>query len=88
MSARQEQWDLLARLGLAAGAFLTAVSFGLFIHTISQLSAPIVCAGFIAAGIVGRRRATTPGGRALALGSLAGGVVAALASIALAAAGR
>jgi hypothetical protein len=84
-----DDWGALAaRIGLAAGTFLTAVSFSLFIHTISQLAAPIVCASFIAAGIVGRQRGTTPGGQAIALGSIAGGAVAFVASIALAAAGR
>ncbi len=83
-----EQWGTLARLSVAAGAFITAVSVGLFIHTISQLASPIVCAGFIAAGWVGRQRSTTPTGQALAVGALVGGVVAALASITLAATGR
>jgi hypothetical protein len=83
-----EQWGSLARLSVAAGAFVTAVSVGLFIHTISQLASPIVCASFIAAGIVGRQRATTPAGQAVALGSLVGGIVAAITSLALAGAGR
>jgi hypothetical protein len=78
----------LGRLGIAAGTFLCAVSFSLFIHTVSQLSSPIVAAAFIAGGIVARQRAVTPAGHAIALGALAGGVVAAIASIALAAAGR
>jgi hypothetical protein len=83
-----EQWGSFARLSVAAGAFITAVSVGLFIHTISQLASPIVCASFIAAGIVGRQRATTPAGQAVALGSLVGGIVAAITSLALAGAGR
>jgi hypothetical protein len=83
-----EQWGPIARLSLAVGAFAIAVSVGLFIHTISQLASPIVCASFIAAGVVGRERAATPQGQAVALGSLVGGIVAAIASIALAAAGR
>jgi hypothetical protein len=78
----------LSRLGIAAGAFVSAVSFSLFIHSVSQLSSPIVSAAFIAGGIVARQRAATPTAHAIALGVLAGGVVAALASIALAAAGR
>lgn len=85
---QEEEWGPLARVGLAVGVFVTAVSFSLFIHTISQLAAPIVCASFIAAGIVGRQRATTGTGYALALGSIAGGAIAFVASIALAAAGR
>lgn len=83
-----EQWGSLARISVAAGAFATAVSVGLFIHTISQLASPLVCAAFIAGGIVGRQRATTPAGQAVALGSLIGGIVAAIASLALAGAGR
>ena len=77
----------LVRAGIAAGAFVCVVSFSLFIHTISQLSSPIVSALFIAAGVVLRQRAATPTALAVALGSLAGGVVAAIATIALAAAG-
>jgi pyrrolidone-carboxylate peptidase len=77
----------LARAGIVAGAFVCVVSFSLFIHTISQLSSPIVSALFIAAGVVLRQRAATPTAHAVALGSLAGGVVAAVATIALAAAG-
>jgi hypothetical protein len=88
MEGQEEQWGSLARLSVAAGAFITAVSVGLFIHTISQLASPIVCAGFIAAGIVGRQRSTTQAGQAVALGSLVGGIVAALTSIVLAAVGR
>jgi hypothetical protein len=76
----------LSRAGIAAGAFVCAVSFSLFIHSISQLSSPIVSAAFIAAGIVLRQRATTATGQAIALGALVGGIVAAVASIALAAA--
>lgn len=83
-----EQWGPLARISVAAGAFVTAVTFGLFIHTISQLASPIVSASFIAAGIVGRQRATTPAGQAVAFGSLVGGIVAAIMSLALAGAGR
>ncbi len=77
----------LTQLGIAAGAFISAVSFSLFIHSISQLSSPIVSAAFIAAGIVLRQRAATPTAHAIAVGLLVGGVVAAIASIALAAAG-
>jgi hypothetical protein len=84
----REQWGPLARFSFAAGGVVIAVSVGLFIHTISQLASPIVCAAFIAAGWVGRQRATTRAGQALALGILIGGVAAAIASIALAAAGR
>jgi hypothetical protein len=78
----------LGKLGLSAGAFVCAVSFSLFIHTISQLSSPLVCAAFIAAGIVARRRVATESGKALAIGVLVGGGVAAVASIVLAAAGH
>lgn len=83
-----EVWGPWARLSIAVGGFVIAVSMGLFIHTISQLASPIVSAGFIAAGWVARQRASTPAGQAMALGALVGGVVAAIASIALAAAGR
>ena len=78
----------LSRLGLAAGTFVCAVSFSLFIHTISQLSSPIVSAMFIAGGVVGRQRIRTGSGQALSLGFLVGGAVAAVSSIALAAAGH
>jgi hypothetical protein len=78
----------LAFLGIAAGAFVSAVSFSLFIHSVSQLSSPFVSAAFIAAGIVARQRAASPTAHAIALGVLVGGVVAAAASIALVAAGR
>lgn len=80
--------SVLSRLGLAAGTFICAVSFSLFIHTISQLSSPIVSAMFIAGGVVGRQRIHTASGQALSLGFLVGGVVAAVSSIALAAAGH
>jgi len=83
-----EQWGPVARYSLAVGVFVSAVSFSLFVHLISQLASPIVSAAFIAAGIVGRRRAATPIGQAIAVAALAGGLVAALASIGLAAAGR
>jgi Ca2+/Na+ antiporter len=83
-----EPWGPLTRFWFAAGGFVIAVSVGLFIHTISQLASPLTCAAFIAAGWVGRQRATTPAGQALALGTLIGGIAAAIASIALAAAGR
>jgi hypothetical protein len=76
----------ISRAGIAAGAFVCAVSFSLFIHSISQLSSPIVSAAFIAAGVVLRQRATTGTGQAIALGALVGGTVSAIASIALAAA--
>jgi pyrrolidone-carboxylate peptidase len=85
---RPEEWGTLARVSLGAGSFVVAVSVGLFMHTISQLSSPLVCAGFIAAGVVGRRRASTAMGQALAVGAIVGGLAAAIASIALAAAGR
>jgi len=52
-----EQWGPVARYSLAVGVFVSAVSFSLFVHLISQLASPIVSAAFIAAGIVGRRRA-------------------------------
>jgi pyrrolidone-carboxylate peptidase len=78
---------MLSRAGIAAGAFVCAVSFSLFIHSISQLSSPIVSAAFIAAGVVLRQRASTATGQAIALGALVGGVVAAVASLALTAAG-
>jgi hypothetical protein len=68
--------------------FASIVSFSLFVHLVSQLASPLVCAAFIAAGIVGRRRAQTPLAQAVATAALAGGVVAAIASIALTAAGR
>jgi hypothetical protein len=77
----------LSRAGIAAGSFICAVSFSLFIHSISQLSSPIVSGAFIAAGVVMRQRATTATGQAIALGALVGGIVAAVTSIALAAAG-
>jgi len=78
---------VLSRAGIVAGAFVCAVSFSLFIHSISQLSSPIVSAAFIAAGVVLRQRASTGSGQAIALGALAGGIVAAVASVALTAAG-
>jgi hypothetical protein len=84
----QAQWGPVARVALAAGVFASAVSVGLFIHTISQLASPIVCAVFIAAGIVGRQRAATPAGRLLAYGALAGGVVAFVVSLVLAGIGK
>jgi hypothetical protein len=77
----------LTRAGIATGAFVCAVSFSLFIHSISQLSSPLVSAAFIAAGVVLRQRATTAAGQAIALGVLVGGAVAAVASLALAATG-
>jgi hypothetical protein len=40
----REQWGPLARFSFAAGGVVIAVSVGLFIHTISQLASPIVCA--------------------------------------------
>jgi hypothetical protein len=83
-----EQWGAVARLSLAAGVFASVVSFSLFVHLVSQLASPLVSAAFIAAGIVGRRRAATPLGQAVALATLAGGLTGAIASIALAAAGR
>jgi hypothetical protein len=84
--AEREQ-GFVTQLGIAAGAFISAVSFSLFIHSISQLSSPIVSASFIAGGFVLRQRATTPTAQAIAIGMLVGGVVAAIASIALAATG-
>jgi hypothetical protein len=81
------QWTA-GRVGLAAGAFICAVSFSLFIHTISQLSSPLVCAAFIAGGVVARRRSATIDGRALAAGVLAGGIVAAVASLVLTSTGH
>ena len=77
-----------SRIGLAVGAFICAVSFALFIHTISQLSSPLVCAAFIAAGVVARRRAATGDAQALAVGVLVGGVVGAIASVILVATGH
>jgi hypothetical protein len=87
-NAQAGRLAFLSRLGLAAGAFAIAVSFSLFIHSVSQLSSPIVSALFIAGGIVGRRRVPTDAGQALAVGTIAGGVVAAIASLALAASGH
>jgi hypothetical protein len=84
----QEEWGPVARVALAAGVFASAVSVGLFIHTISQLASPIVCAIFIAAGVVGRQRAQTALGRMLANGAVAGGVVAFVVSLVLAGIGR
>jgi hypothetical protein len=75
----------LAQLGIVAGAFVCAVSFSLFIYSISQLSSPIVSAMFIAGGIVLRQRATTSTAQAIAMGMLVGGAVAAVSAIALAA---
>jgi len=86
--AADDSWGPVARIATAIGAFLSVVSVTLFIHTISQLASPLVSAAFIAAGIVGRRRATTQLGHLLALATLVGGLVGAVASIALAAAGR
>ena len=63
---------------VAAGTFVCTVSFALFIHTISQLSSP---------GLVLRLRATTPVAQTIAVSTIVAGVVAAVASIALAAAG-
>ena len=83
-----DQWGPVARIAIAVGAVASVVSVSLFIHTISQLASPIVSTSFIAAGIVGRRRATTPLGQILALATLVGGIVGAAASIALVAAGR
>ena len=62
----------LTQLGIAAGAFISAVSFTLFIHSISQLSSPIISAAFIAAGIVLRQRAATPTAHAIARGPARG----------------
>jgi hypothetical protein len=73
--------------GVAVGTFICTVSFALFIHTISQLSSPIVAAAFIAAGIVLRQRATTPVAHTIAVTTIVSGVLAGVASIALAAAG-
>lgn len=87
-NASAARLSALSRLGLAVGAFVIALSFSLFIYTVSQLSSPIVSAMFIAGGVVGRRRVPTDAGQALALGTIAGGTVAAIAAIALAAAGR
>jgi hypothetical protein len=78
----------LSQLGIAVGAFVCAVSFSLFIYSISQLSSPLVSAAFIAGGVVLRQRGATPTAQAIATGMLVGGIVAAIASIALAAAGR
>jgi hypothetical protein len=77
----------LTLAAVAVGTFVCAVSFALFIHTISQLSSPIVAAAFIAAGVVLRQRATTPIAQTIAVTSMVAGTVAAVASIALAAAG-
>ena len=85
---RNDDWGRAAQVAMAVGAFASVVSVCLFIHTISQLASPIVSAGFIAAGIVGRWRATTPLTTLLSLATLAGGIVGAVASLALAAAGR
>ncbi len=87
-SAGGEQWGPGARVAMAAGTFVSVVSLCLFIHAISQLASPIVSASFIAAGIVGRRRATTSLGTTIALATLAGGIVGAVASLVLAATGR
>jgi pyrrolidone-carboxylate peptidase len=76
----------LSRAGIAVGTFICAVSFALFIHSVSQLSSPLVSAAFIAIGVVLRQRASSSTGLAIANGALAGGVVAAIAAIALAAA--
>jgi hypothetical protein len=81
------QLGAFSRAGIAVGAFICAVSFSLFIYSISQLSSPIVSGAFIAAGIVLRQRATTGSGQAIAVGATLGGLFAAIASIALAAAG-
>jgi hypothetical protein len=81
------QLGAFSRAGIAVGAFICAVSFSLFIYSISQLSAPIVSGAFIAAGIVLRQRATTGSGQAIAVGATLGGLFSAIASIALAAAG-
>ena len=83
-SAGGEQWGPGARVAMAAGTFVSVVSLCLFIHAISQLAS----ASFIAAGIVGRRRATTSLGTTIALATLAGGIVGAVASLVLAATGR
>jgi hypothetical protein len=85
---RNEEWGPVARLALAAGLFASTVSFALFVHLVSLLASMLVSAAWIAAGIVGRRRTQTPLGNAAAAATLAGGVVSAIASIALAAAGR
>jgi hypothetical protein len=82
---REQGWA--TQLGIAAGAFISAVSFSLFIYSISELSSPIVSAAFISGGIVLRQRAQTSTAQAIAIGMLVGGVVAAIASIALAATG-
>lgn len=81
-------WGWIGLALFAVGAFLIAVSIGLFMHTISQLASPIVCAAFIAAGIVGRQRATTAAGSWFAVGSIVGGAVAAVAGIVLTATGH
>ena len=78
----------LERLGIAVGTFACVVSFALFIHTISQLSSPLVSALFIAAGIVGRQRSTTSVGQTVAVTTIVGGVVAAVSSLVLVATGH
>lgn len=85
---RNEEWGTVARLALAAGLFASTVSFALFVHLVSLLASMLVSAAWIAAGIVGRSRVQTPLGQAAATATLAGGVVSAIASIALTAAGR
>jgi hypothetical protein len=86
--SEHEEWGTLGLVSFAVGAFVIAVSVGLFMHTISQLASPIVYAAFVATGIVARRRARTPAAVALGLGAVAGGVVAAIAGITLTATGH
>jgi hypothetical protein len=85
---RSEEWGPVARFALAAGLFASTVSFALFVHLVSLLASMLVSAAWIAAGVVGRNRVHTPLGQAAALATLAGGIVSAIASIVLTAAGR
>jgi hypothetical protein len=80
--------ESLARLSLAAGVFVSVVSVSLFLYAISPIASVIASSAFIAAGVVGRQRASSPVGYAMAVAALSGGIVAAIVAIALAAAGR
>jgi len=86
--SQDEQWGQPARLSLAVGVFASAVSLALFLYALSPIAAVLAAGLAIAAGVVGRERAATTFGSLLAGAALAGGVVAAIAAIALAAAGR
>lgn len=85
---RDADWSLPARALLAAGVLVSAVSLSLFLYAVSPIASVIVAALFVAAGVVGRERASTGFASLLAVAALSGGAIAAIGAIALAAAGR